>query len=184
MIKIKYDHIKAASYALADDETRYYLEGIHIKSEETELMIEATDGFRLIRITEAYGDIETIDAIISRDTVDMILELFEHESEINFDFKNKKIILGEGDQYPLNLIDATYPNTDKAFKTAKFPEKVNNGFLFNLEYFSDFARSLKAFRGSPESAMVSFGEPDTPIKVEVGNDNAKYVGMLMPVRST
>jgi DNA polymerase-3 subunit beta len=92
---------------ISTEETRYYLNGIHI----TSTLMEATDGHRLVRI-EHKAEIST-DVIVPRKVAMLAARLDVGERmKIAFADLAVKLVFGSTSMI-CKCIDGTYPNTDK-----------------------------------------------------------------------
>jgi DNA polymerase III subunit beta len=106
--------IEKTQFAISTEETRYYLNGIYLHTNDTDLIAVATDGHRLSKITcPLPASIEkSFGVIIPRKTVSEILQLSkETDDEINIALSNNKIRITAGaTQITSRLIDGTFPD--------------------------------------------------------------------------
>ncbi|MCK5604790.1 hypothetical protein KAR91_23070, partial [Candidatus Pacearchaeota archaeon] len=169
-------------YGMSTDGERDHM-GIHVSTKGNSLVMQSTDGHRLMRITETITQegLPEINEIISAETVEMVLKLFTKRSAIEADFKEESLVVN-GRKYPLILINGVFPNADSVIPN-NTSETVPNGFGLDLEYASDFDKSLKAL-GKPRAQVIMlFGDKKSmPLKIEASHDDMEYLGVLMPVR--
>jgi DNA polymerase III sliding clamp (beta) subunit (PCNA family) len=170
------DLLKAALFCASNEESRYYLRGVHLA---TSGHMVTTDGHRLFcaKLAEAAP----ADVIIPLDTVEAALKLAgARAQEIEIDLAANKI-----GQISFQPVDGTFPNWRAVVPTGEEnpsnkPE-LNDGpenVHFNHAYIGDLAKMGKALDGAsmlhPRSAshpcLVTFGE------------RADCFAVLMPMR--
>jgi len=106
-------------HAISDEETRYYLNGVHLESREGGLIAEATDGHRLSRLvidkpTGLLGKVnvivprlfcaETLKALGKRGNPDIAVDIWP--AQIRFAWDGGMVYLSK-------LIDGTFPDADR-----------------------------------------------------------------------
>lgn len=182
MIKLDFLKFKALSHGMSTDQARYYLNGIHVIAKDNTLIMEATNGHALMRITDAQGYMPDVNEIISADTVKMVLKLFFKTSRIYADF-DRKILDVDGLEYPMVLIDGTFPDIDRVIPDNR-EDKIPNGFGFDLGYLEDFSKSLRAFGKTKAFAKLVFGDDKScPLRIEAEHEGMDYLGALMPTKT-
>lgn len=110
--------IQRTSFAISSEETRYYLNGIHLHLAETEagsrLVGVATDGHRLSRtsIPAPQGSEGMPGIIVPRKTVQEIARLAEgHKGELTVEVSPRLIAVSDGaTRLCSKLIDGTFPD--------------------------------------------------------------------------
>ena len=100
------DALNFVKEAIANDKTRFYLNGANLKSVGENLDIVATDGHLLLK-TSVKSDLK-LDCIIPQGTVKTILKVFEGSLKIGFD-KSKIKICGGDYELISKLIDGEFP---------------------------------------------------------------------------
>ena len=114
--------VDKTKFAMSNEETRYYLNGIYFHAKENEngdkvLCTVATDGHRLAKIEVASpeGADEIEGVIIPRKTVFELRKLIEEsESEVEIELSDTKICFSSGDAVLLSkVIDGTFPDYTK-----------------------------------------------------------------------
>ena len=108
------------SFAMANRDVRYYLNGLLLEQTGSELKAVATDGHRLaVGVVgvqaEAVSEEKLVNkVIIPRKAVLELSKLLGHENEIKIDFADKKIRATVNDvTLTSKLIDGTYPDYER-----------------------------------------------------------------------
>jgi DNA polymerase-3 subunit beta len=121
--------LKQVEFAMAQQDIRYYLNGLLLEVSENELKVVGTDGHRLsyisTRVTESY---EKQEIILPRKTVIELIKLLEDNDEeivielsktqVNFSFGSIKLIS--------KVIDGKFPDYNRVI-----PKGHNNSFTIN-----------------------------------------------------
>ena len=170
------DLLKAALLCASNEESRYYLRGIHFA---TSGHMVTTDGHRMF--VARLNDQPAVDVIVPLEDVKAALKLAGARAvEIEIDLANNKI-----GQITFQPVDGTFPDWRRVVPTGEEnpsnkPE-LNDGpehVHFNHAYIGDLAKMGKALDGAsmlhPRSAshpcLVTFGE------------RADCFAVLMPMR--
>ena len=95
-------------FAISDEETRYYLNGVFLQSTGDETRAVATDGHRLARVTvPTVGDIAGV--IVPKKTVGLL-----PDGEVHVELSDTKIRLRSGETTILSkLIEGTFPDYER-----------------------------------------------------------------------
>jgi DNA polymerase-3 subunit beta len=113
-------------FAVSDDETRYFMNGIFLKKEENKVIMVATDGRRLAYIEkEAPSDVKDFNGIIIPPKVLQILtKRAGDEGLLGISITDKTIFIQFG-SYKLSsiLIEGQFPNYQRVI-----PENQNSSF--------------------------------------------------------
>ncbi len=109
--------IKRTSFAMAQQDVRYYLNGLLLQITENELCCVSTDGHRLAlhRTPVDIQTPETISAIIPRKAINELSRLMDDtdtDIKLNLTTKHLQVKLG-GLQLTTKLIDGKFPDFDK-----------------------------------------------------------------------
>lgn len=105
--------IEKTKFAMSNEETRYYLNGVYFHISEGNLRSVATDGHRLasyeIALPEGAADMPGI--IIPRKTVNELAKLLESQEEVIISLSDSKIKF-ESDKIELlsKVVDGTFPD--------------------------------------------------------------------------
>ena len=170
------DLLKAALFCASNEESRYYLRGVHLS---TSGHMVTTDGHRMF--VARLNEQPAVDVIIPLDDVKAALKLAgARAQDLEVDLANNKI-----GQISFQPVDGTFPNWRAVVPTGEEspsnkPE-LNDGpenVHFNHAYIGDLAKMGKALDGAsmlhPRSAshpcLVTFGE------------RADCFAVLMPMR--
>ncbi len=109
--------IKRTSFAMAQQDVRYYLNGLLLQLNDNELCCVSTDGHRLaLHRTEA--DVQTpeaVSAIIPRKAINELSRLMDgSDTRINLKLTSRHLQVNLGDlQLTSKLIDGNFPNFEK-----------------------------------------------------------------------
>jgi|GEM_PF-4569068 len=182
IIDIRYETIKAASYFMSKEVTRYDLNGVHVVSDGNALHIQATDGHRLVKITKRYEEpLPKVNMILSRWTISMITKLFARRDVLAFDFDKMKITV-DNLEYPIQEIDGTFPDVNRIIPDYSKQKTATAHIGFNMELMNGFSTSLNQFGASKAAAKLSFKDEGSPMRLDASNCEEVYIGLLMPLR--
>jgi DNA polymerase-3 subunit beta len=100
--------VRRTQFAISTEETRYYLNGIHLAKRGRQLIAVATDGYRL---AEAIAEIDSgapLGAIVPRKAVEVLDEI---AGDVTLHVTDQRIeFVGAGRRCISKLIDGTYPD--------------------------------------------------------------------------
>ncbi|MEO6508811.1 MAG: DNA polymerase III subunit beta [Patescibacteria group bacterium] len=140
------DNLPLLLFTASSDETRPVLTGINFVNAESELLMVATDGFRLSLIKKkAMGEIPSM--IIPSDFLQEILKSIKDIKQIGFSFSREeklvKFTVG-GDEYYSRLIEGEFPPFERVIlNESKTKVKVDKADLQrNVKLISIFARDF------------------------------------------
>ena len=108
--------LSRTAFAMSDEETRYYLNGVHLVHKHDVLVVEATNGHVLARAEADLPDgAMDIDILIPAKTVGVVLPALKgREDAVSIEASEHRIIFGIGDaRIDSRLIEGTFPNTDR-----------------------------------------------------------------------
>jgi len=116
-------------FAVSDDETRYFMNGMFLKKEEDKIIMVATDGRRLAYIEkEAPSDVKDFNGIIIPPKVlQILIKRSGDEGLLGISITEKTIFIQFG-SYKLSsiLIEGQFPNYKRVI-----PENQNSSFSVN-----------------------------------------------------
>lgn len=123
--------IGQTSFAVSDDETRYFMNGVYLEHQDKDLVMVATDGRRLSLIRKTFADLDFSfsPVIIPPKILHLVKKLCSGEGvvamavsdkHIYFDFDNQKL--------SSNLIEGQFPNYNRVI-----PEKQDNRVIVEKE---------------------------------------------------
>lgn len=189
------DILKACSFAMSKEETRYYLMGVHIFEKNGSLVYEATNGHWLVQVIsnqdQSEHDCKELNIIIPATLIGNIIK-----TKFRNDFGNDRpqiicsldatrITLEMVDgTISFRLIDGTFPDTAKVI-----PEKSSCRDLafdeigISTKYLSDVAKSYGAISKNAVAAFAFSGEtPDKPVMATAKAEAGDWLSVLMPAR--
>jgi DNA polymerase-3 subunit beta len=106
--------INKTKFAMSNEETRYYLNGVYLHvAENGNLKVVATDGHRLatVEIDAPEGSKDMPGVIIPRKTVNEVGKLLENQEEIKISLSDSKIKFNAGKIELLSkVVDGTFPD--------------------------------------------------------------------------
>jgi DNA polymerase-3 subunit beta len=103
------NHLKAAALIAAKKDIRYYLNGVHFNNRSSKLRIEATDGCRLVVVTQLDENNEPDVKFIVPDVA--LTQLPKSPKvEVTFDTDTNKVIVGI---VTVSAIDGKFPDVDR-----------------------------------------------------------------------
>lgn len=115
--------INAVKNSMADQDVRFYLNGIHIKGGD-QLVIEASDGHRLAQI-KADIKSEQFECIIPRTAINAIDKVIGNSDVCLIKvYQNKLLVITENESITINLIDGKFPDTGPMLNQDK-PHQIN-----------------------------------------------------------
>ena len=133
-LKIEQQKLKSllhkVAFSMANQDIRYYLNGIYIAIEQNKLILSATDGQRLALMSEFYA-IETDkkqEIILPKKTVHELLKLLDNNQEmIDITINNKQIKFEFNHNIMISkVIDGKFPDYQRVFpKNNKYTIGLN-----------------------------------------------------------
>ena len=128
-------------FAVSDDETRYFMNGVYMENEEGTLVMVATDGRRLSFIKKEFtNDVPAFNpVIIPPKILNLIKKLSSGEGTLSFAIMDKSIFVQfDNKKLTSNLIEGQFPNYRRVIPSSQEYElKVNrNSFMEALRRVS------------------------------------------------
>ncbi len=108
--------LSSVEYAMAQQDIRYYLNGVLLVIDGTSIKLIATDGHRLAFISEALKDsYPKQEVILSRKTVNELLKLLaDSEDQVQLELAEKQVRLSFGDVVLTSkVIDGKFPDYNR-----------------------------------------------------------------------
>lgn len=190
--KIEPALLRSCAPAMSNEETRYYLNGVHIFEKDGRLVYEATNGHMLVRITsflEQENDLTGLNIIIpdffvkelgkpsflrgfgviGLEWVDAVVEAQTISIEMPEGIASNK------------LIDGTFPESDKVFPAHRKGVNATPDLALNLEYVGKIAKSAKAFDNF--CAQIAINDNTGPIYLSQKSERGEWEALLMPMRA-
>jgi len=121
--------IQQTSYAASREETRYFLNGVHISLKEKQVKMAATDGKRLAVATASMDDatMEEKQGIIPTKAVERLKEMLSSAAIVKICLDNSRIVFDMGDITLVSrLIEGEYPDYEKVIP-------VENGIRLTMD---------------------------------------------------
>lgn len=148
-VDIKYNYLKAVSLAMAKQDIRYHLMGVHVEARQDGVTLVATDGHRLLAIHDDTQRVEEpFSMIIPSETVKAIIT--NHKAPRSY----------KDDNY------ITIMNTDgnrRWAASAKFAGSIKIEFLAMDEEFPDWRRLVPQ---TPPTGVGAVVNPDYLVDME------------------
>lgn len=102
------------SFAMSDEETRYYLIGVHMFRMDGRFITEATDGHRLARYRGPDLHIDWPDIIVPRIAVSIICKMAASAEEIEISASETKVrFSANGASITSKVVDGKYPDANR-----------------------------------------------------------------------
>ena len=121
--------ISQTIFAVSDDETRYFMNGVYMENDEGSLIMVATDGRRLSYIKKTF-DVSIMDfkgIIIPPKVLMLIKKLSSGEGNLSLAISDKNIFVKFDNQKIFsNLIEGQFPNYNRVI-----PEKQEYDIIIN-----------------------------------------------------
>lgn len=170
---------------------RYYLNGVHIKQDDSGLTIESTDGHRMVRYKSIYllGGVPEFDVILDINYIKPMLDKMKvmnyHKTDctdivvtsvqdgfINFNFDTVK------------LVEGRFPDCDRVIWEHDRHSKPVTEYGINLDYLSDISKITKPFKLKYNTAKLEFKSEGDSVKFSsvLPYDGLEMLGLIMPCR--
>jgi DNA polymerase-3 subunit beta len=176
------DMISQTVFAVSDDETRYFMNGVFFEKQEDRIIMVATDGRRLAYIKKNVGsEIKNFTGVIIPPKIlNIIMKRAGDEGLISISVTEKLIFIQFG-SYMLSsvLIEGQFPNYHKVI-----PEKQTFSFLVNrLEMLDALKRvsllveqkSRRVYLGI-EPGVISVASEESELGIAKEEISCKYSG--------
>jgi DNA polymerase-3 subunit beta len=190
--------MEKTKFAMSNEETRYYLNGVYLHFIEGKLRAVATDGHRLARVEiESPAGAEGMPGIIiPRKAVNEISKLLESQKEVSIALSESKIKFVAGKTELLSkLVDGTFPDYQRVIPSnnTKFMSVGTQSFTQAVDRVAtitaDKTRGIKLALSTGNLTLNSTGaegssaKEDLPVEynsdtIEVGF-NSRYVLEMM-----
>jgi DNA polymerase III, beta subunit len=164
----------------SSDTSRPILTGVYLYNNNGELLLTATDGYRLAEKKVLKTD-KDINIIIPTTTISEINRIIGDEKEININISDEQIKFKIGDVELISrLIDGNYINY-----SSLIPSDTENSAVLNKADFIQAVKVAELFaRESAESIIIKTNSADqcleiNSIKSEFGDNNSKIDGDIV-----
>ena len=162
--------LSSTSYAMAQQDVRYFLNGLLLEAGQNEIRVVSTDGHRLAKNQISHTELnnEVKQSIVPRKAVQEIAKFLNSESEelVHVGINNSHISISSNNyQFISKLIDGRYPEYQKVI-----PNNLDKSITLDKTLFSEILTrtailSNEKFRGisikfSPSALTVTSRNPD------------------------
>jgi DNA polymerase III subunit beta len=150
--------ISQTIFAVSDDETRYYMNGVYFEQDEHELAMVATDGRRLSCIKKAIGtDLKDFDSVIIPPKVlQLIRKLASGEGNLLLAVADRNIFIRFDDHsITSNLIEGQFPNYRRVI-----PEKQDYQLIVNRNQLEEALKRVSLLVEQKSRRVYITIEPD------------------------
>lgn len=111
-----YSAIATASFAMAVNDVRYYLNGLHLYTEGGNLYVIASDGHRLVKWQAPADDLELPPLILPGKAVNMIARKLKGASLATLAAGSNKIVIAiDGQSVAAKLIEGRFPDWQRVW---------------------------------------------------------------------
>lgn len=192
MIYAKAATLKAAMLAQAKQDVRYYLNGLHFIGNQ----VQATDGYRALRITENLinapesGIILKLSAVpAGRDIVTAAIDTdagivywlampYDKAADLDgIDLKSSRVAVGTVD-----VVDGRFPDLNRIFVTLKEDRPGVQFIGFNVEYFATVTRICKALQMKSSIVKITLQDTTSAAFISLKSHNGIAEYCVMPAR--
>lgn len=198
--KINARALRAASIFASRDAARYIMNGVLLREIVGEqAYFVATDGRRIVTVLAGFVSDKTLDAIIPIHLVERVgwAAAIKPDSEFSITIADRKISLSwslcarNGASFGSTTItgkavEGRYPNFLQVIP--KLEDAPCPCVPLSADYVMDFCKAqqiLNPARGKSRKTAIVFrnaGKSDQPVVVYFPDDEAKFFGVLMPLR--
>jgi hypothetical protein len=180
--------IKAASFAMSSEETRYYLKGVCLEiSAANGILAIATDGHRLIAMQAAPGNGGTVpgfnvpearEIIIPAETVKRLKINRRYSDGILRDMGNGQWqIEHDGQIWAFQPVDGSFPAWRRVLPKHSTP---GDRAHFNPAYLADMQKAGEVYVKGCDAAIITDG--GNPAWVRFDSEEVPGFGVIMPKR--
>lgn len=180
--------IKAASYAMSSEETRYYLKGVCLEiSAAHGVLAIATDGHRIIAMQAAPGNGGTVPGFDMPNTLEIIIPADTVKRiKLNKRYSDGILRRMDGGQWQIEHdgqiwafqpIDVSFPAWRRVL-----PKHVTPGERahFNPDYLADMKKAGEVYVKGADAAIITDG--GNPAWCRWDSDEVPGFGVVMPKR--
>jgi hypothetical protein len=182
MITINVNFLKAALLFASDEETRYYLKGVHLLRRGDHLRITATDGHRLFcamqTLTMAGDD---FDVILPRDGLKKALTGVHRNCEVlalDLEWDGDRVKRAVLNDLAMAPVDGTFPTIERVVPDAN--AITGDVAAFNPVYLADIGKAAKLLGAGVADFHLGYNGT-SPALVTFGG-TADALAVIMPLR--
>jgi DNA polymerase-3 subunit beta len=163
----------------SNDTSRPILTGVYLHNNSGELLLTATDGYRLAEKKIMKTDKE-ISVVIPAQTISEVNRILDAESDIKIKISDEQVVFEIGEtNLTSRLIDGSYINYHSLI-----PEKTENSATLNKADFVQAVKVAELFaRESAESITIKTNQTGQVLEInsitsEFGDNNSKIEGEI------
>lgn len=176
--------LKAVRFAASSEETRYYLQGVFLKTQGDHVVMVATDGHRMIcarHLRTDGDDVLPAGIIIPLRLIDRIKiakKLKDHTGTLTVD--GQMITLRyANDFFTDQIVDGSFPDYTRVVPKGWSNEPAT----YNPVYLVDFVKAMKIISGDVNPVLVVHQNGLNPAVVNLSSGNEwDWFGVIMPMR--
>jgi hypothetical protein len=150
MITLNVDFLKAALLFASDEETRYYLKGVHLLRRADHLRITATDGHRLFCAMQTLSEPgDDFDIILPRDGLKKALTGLHRATEflgLDLEWDGDRVKRATLNDINMAPVDGTFPDVSRVIPDAN--AITGEVAAFNPLYLADIGKAAKILCGN------------------------------------
>lgn len=173
--------LEGVSSHASKDKSLRTLNAVQIEGEGGDLIIRATDRYRLIEGALRYREGELEASLVSLEDIKKVITLLKsHKANlINLTRIGDALTVSAlGDAITFTLVDANYPPMQQLLEDSeKEPVEVTS-MAFNPAFMADYAK----IAGKGAAIKVYFTGENKPMRVRITGDKITWRALLMPMR--
>jgi hypothetical protein len=182
MITINVNFLKAALLFASDEQTRYYLKGVHLLRRGNHLRLTATDGHRLfcaMQTLDAPGD--NFDVILPRDGLKKALTGVQRNCEVlalELEWDGDRVKRAVLNDLAMAPVDGTFPTIERVVPDGN--AITGDVAAFNPVYLADIGKAAKLLGAGAADFHLGYNGT-SPALVTFGG-TADALAVIMPLR--
>lgn len=173
--------LEGVSTHASKDKSLRTLNAVQVEGEGDNLIIRATDRYRLIEGAARYRDGGLEPSLISLDDVKKIITLLKGHKAHLVDIHrvgDALTVSALGDAITFTLIDGNYPPMVDLLTKGEGEPIAVQGMAFNPAFMADYAK----IAGKGAAIKVYFNGENKPMKVRITGDKITWRALLMPMK--
>lgn len=145
MLYIQKSFLQSVSYFMAKKDVRFYLNGIHVKTDGSRFIIEASDGYSLAFVN-GFTDCDPFETIIPLDTISAIIKMKPNYMDELIGISNDKIGYSNS-LLSYSGIDGKFPDIKRVWDTSAV-RMADTALKINPTFYSRIGDCMKALKVS------------------------------------
>lgn len=171
------DALAFCAPAMATQDIRYYLNGMHFAAGKGRIIFDATDGHRLHRASVAldvHPDIKARSGILPRGVIAPLIEVLSEHDDVSISFGDRSFSLDADQTLTTKLVDGKFPDSTKVIPAAR----AVNVSIARAPLLEAVKRVSQVFAGGDKLTAVALttgttGEPLNNHAIEVSAENSE-----------